>query len=289
MEKIKFFVNSWIFGDCAIERIIERVSNLGYDGIELVGEPDIYDGKKIKKLVSDAGISICSICGMFPGPEENDLRALAHPDKKQRHAAISYIKRCIDLAVQTDARSVLVVPGLVGRPEFFVSRENDFQLIVDSISHVCEYAEKNKIFLTIEPINRYEVGIINSISEAIEMAKKINHPRVKIMGDTFHMQIEEADGIPNAIRRAGKNWLYHLHAADNTRQAPGKGTMNWREILRALYDIKYTGVMSLEPLPKGASPYDARKGKIPEEILDKELSFALSYLKLQQDIVRQHI
>ena len=52
------------------------------------------------------------------------------------------------------------------------------------------------------------------------------------MGDTFHMQIEEGDGIPNAIRRAGNYWLQHLHAADNTREAPGMGTMPWREILR---------------------------------------------------------
>jgi len=239
---LQYFVNSWIFGDCRIERIIERVSRIGYDGIELVGEPDIYDGRKIKELASSSGIKICSICGMFPGPDKHDLRALAHPEEEQRKKAIHYIERCIDLAVATNARSVLVVPGLVGRPEFFTSKQ--------------------------------------------KMAKEINNPFVKIMGDTFHMQIEEADGIPEAIRRATGRWLYHLHAADNTREAPGRGTMNWRHIIRSLYDTNYTGVVSLEPLPKGASPYNARTGRIPEEKLDGELFFALSYLKLQEQIVK---
>ncbi len=289
MKQIKFFVNSWIFGDCEIEKVFERVSRIGYDGVELVGEPDIYDGKSIVKLASDYGLKICSICGMFPGPEKDDLRALAHPEEKERKKAIEYIKRCVDMAVVLNARSVLVVPGLVGMPEFFVSKEIDFETTVNSIAEAAQYAENNNIYLTIEPINRYEVGLINSINEAMTMAKKIDNVFVKIMGDTFHMQIEEPDGIPQAIRRAGGQWLYHMHAADNTRQAPGRGTMDWRNILRSLYDIDYTGVVSLEPLPKGASPYDARKGKIPAEILDKELVFALNYLKLQESIIREHL
>ena len=73
--------------------------------------------------------------------------------------------------------------------------------------------------------------------------------------------------------------------ADNTRQAPGMGTMNWKEIIRALYDIEFEGGISVEPLPSGSSPYDAREGNIPEKVLDKELSFGLKYLKLQEKIV----
>jgi D-psicose/D-tagatose/L-ribulose 3-epimerase len=105
------------------------------------------------------------------------------------------------------------------------------------------------------------------------------------MGDTFHMQIEEGDGIPNAIRRAGQHWLQHLHAADNTREAPGMGTVPWREVLRALYDIEYEGAVSLEPLPKGASPYDARVGSIPAENLDDELRTGLSHLRDMQRLI----
>jgi len=286
---IKFFVNSWIFGDVPLKEIIERVAGIGYDGIELVGEPETYQPKEVNVLIKDNGLSITSICGMHPGPEKDDLRALCHPESIERQKAIDYVKACIDLARGVGARSVLVVPSLVGRPQYFTSKEEDIKWAVDSLQKVSPYAEEMKIALTIEPINRYEVGLVNSIEDALRMAGKINNPYVRIMGDTFHMQIEEGDGIPNAIRRAGGEWLRHLHAADNTREAPGKGTMDWREILRALHDINYQGGISLEPLPKGAQPYEVRKGTIPKEVLDRELRFGLDYLRKQQEVATRYL
>jgi len=290
MEKrIKFFVNTWIFGNVILREVIERVSRLGYDGIELVGEPRIYKAREVNNLVKDYGMSVISICGMHPGPEKDDLRALSHFDRGERQKAIDYVRVCVDLALEVGAHSVLVVPSLVGRPEYFRSKEEDIKWAIDSLQKAGEYADDKKIVLTIEPINRYEVGLVNSIEDALRMAKRVDNPFVRIMGDTFHMQMEEGDGIPNAIRRAGGEWLRHLHAADNTREAPGKGTMSWREIIRALHDIDYQGGISLEPLPRGASPYEARKGTIPREKLDSGLKYGLVHLKREQEFVMGYI
>jgi len=280
-----FFVNNWIFGETSIDEVIKRVADIGFDGIELVGEPKIYKGSYVKKLIKDHNLKVCSICGMFPGPDKGDLRAACHPDPSERQKALDYIKACIDLAVEVGARSVLVVPSLVGQPSYFRSKKEDLEVSKEVMAKAAEYAQQNGILLTLEPINRYEVGLINSIEEAIEYCKDINNKYFRTMGDTFHMQIEEPDGIPNAIRRAGNYWFQHLHVADNTRRAPGMGTMPWREIIRALYDIEYEGAISCEPLPKGASPYDARKGKISAEKLDRELKKGLEFLKRENEII----
>lgn len=288
MKKIEFFVNTWVFGDAKLEEVVKRVAELGYDGIELVGEPKTYPAKEVNGLMKDSGLKVCSICGMFPGPDKNELRAICHPDAKERQKGIDYIKSCVDLALGIGAKSVLIVPGLVGQPGYFKSREEDWKFAVDSFAKAGEYAKDNRMSLTIEPINRYEVSLVNSIDDALKMTKQVNNPFVKIMGDTFHMQIEEGDGIPNALRRAGGEWLKHMHAADNTREAPGRGTMNWREILRALHDIDYQGGVSLEPLPRGASPYDARNGKIPKKQLDEGLKYGLEHLRREQENVLRH-
>ncbi|MDI3472159.1 MAG: hypothetical protein PWQ20_337 [Thermotogaceae bacterium] len=280
-----FFVNNWIFGDASIEEVIKRVTRIGFDGIELVGEPKLYKANYVKSLLEAHGLKVCSICGMFPGPDESDLRAACHPDPSERQKALDYIKSCIDLAAEVGARSVLVVPSLVGQPAYFRSKEEDLEVSKEVMVKAAEYAKETGILLTLEPINRYEVGLINSLDEAIEYCKDINNEYFRTMGDTFHMQIEEPDGIPNAIRRAGKYWFQHLHVADNTRRAPGMGTIPWREIIRALYDIEYEGAVSCEPLPKGASPYEARKGKIPAEKLDEELEKGLTFLKHEKEIV----
>ncbi len=281
-KEIKFFVNTWIFGNVSLREVVERAAAIGFDGIELVGEPKLYDAGEVRTLVEDKGLKVQSICGMHPGPEEGDLRALSHPDARERIKAIDYVKACVDLAKGVDARSVLVVPSLVGEPAHFVSREEDIRWAIDSLVKAGEYATDQDILLTIEPINRYEVGLVYSISDALAMAKAVDNDHVRIMGDTFHMQIEEGDGIPNAIRRAGGYWFQHMHVADNTREAPGMGTMPWREILRALHDIDYQGGISLEPLPKGASPYEAREGHIPREKLNAELRFGLEHLRATQ-------
>jgi sugar phosphate isomerase/epimerase len=222
---------------------------------------------------------------MHPGPDEGDLRLFSHPERAERKKAVDYVKACVELACGVGARSVLVVPSLVGQPKTFISREKDLDLAVEPLHEAAEFAGDQGILLTIEPINRYEVGLVHSVADAITLAKRVDHPACRVMGDTFHMQIEEGDGIPNAIRRAGGFWLQHLHAADNTREAPGLGTMPWREILRALYDINYEGGISMELLPKGSSPYDARNGKIPPEKLDRELKMGLSHLHELLDII----
>jgi len=53
---------------------------------------------------------------------------------------------------------------------------------IESLQKAGEYAEDKKIVLTVEPINRYEVGLVNSINGGLEMAKKVNNPFVRIMG-----------------------------------------------------------------------------------------------------------
>ena len=284
-KPLGIYVNNWIFGNATLAEVAMRASRLGFDGIELVGEPDDYEPSQVNRLMEEHGLRVLSICGMHPGPKPGDLRLLSHPDQKERVKAIDYIRSCVDLAKATNARSVLVVPSLVGQPTIMTSKVSDIQFAIDSLQIAGEYAARHQIILTIEPINRYEVSLVNSIDDAIEMAKAVDNEYVRIMGDTFHMQIEESDGIANAIRRAGGYWFQHLHVADNTRQAPGLGNMPWREIIRALHDIKYEGGISCEPLPKGKAPYDARDGNIPAKQLDRELEVGLTYLRREQEIV----
>ncbi|HBY98784.1 MAG: sugar phosphate isomerase/epimerase [Ardenticatenaceae bacterium] len=282
-DRIQFAVNSWIFGTAPLEEVVPRVARIGFDAIELVGEPDQYDVTHVGRLVADHGLRISSICGMHPGPTPGDLRLLSHPDAAERIRGIDYVKRCVDMTAALGARSVLVVPSLVGQPATLVSREDDIKVATEALAVTGAYAQANDVLITIEPINRYEVGLIFSLADAIAMAEAVDNPCVRVMGDTFHMQIEEADGLPNAFRRAGGYWLQHVHVADNTRQAPGMGTMPWREILRALHDIDYQGLMSLEPLPRGASPYEARQGRIPPAKQDAELEFGLDFLRDSQE------
>lgn len=128
-------------------------------------------------------------------------------------------------------------------------------------------------------IEMIQVTLVITLEDGIHMAKEIGRDNVRIVGDTFHMHLEEEIGIYNAIRKAGKGWLVHLHLGDNTREVPGRGCINWREIFIALNDIDYQEKISIEPLPHRLTPVEIFNGELDPDELDRELAFSLSYLK----------
>ena len=106
-------------------------------------------------------------------------------------------------------------------------------------------AEDCGVVLGMEVLNRYEGYMINTCQEGLDFIRAVDSPCVKVMLDTFHMNIEE-DNMAAAIRLAGKD-LCHLHLGEQNRQVPGKGSMPWAEIGQALRDINYQGAAVMEP------------------------------------------
>ena len=79
----------------------------------------------------------------------------------------------------------------------------------------------------------------------MKFVKEVDVPSVKVMLDTFHMNIEE-DSIGGAIR-ATKGLLGHFHTGECNRRVPGRGRTPWFEIAHALKDIGYKGNVCMEP------------------------------------------
>ncbi|HBF38985.1 MAG TPA: hypothetical protein DDW50_16915 [Firmicutes bacterium] len=276
MKQIKFSINSWIFGKASIDEIAAKAKEIGVDGLEISGESDTTDIKKVKEALKKNGLTAFSVSGNF----SEETRAFNHNELQYRNAAVEYGKKCVDMAVQLGAKRVLIVPSQVNKLNYFVSREVDWKNAVSSLCEVADYAKKQgNITIMLECVNKYEVNLVRTLEDGIKMAKDTQRDNVKIIGDTFHMQLEEESGIHNAIRRAGKDWLVHLHLGDNTREVPGKGCFNWKEIFLALNDIDYEAAVSFEPLPQRLTPAEIFSGALNQEELVKDLKFSLNYIK----------
>jgi D-psicose/D-tagatose/L-ribulose 3-epimerase len=100
------------------------------------------------------------------------------------------------------------------------------------------------VTLAIEPINRFEIDLINTCAQAKKMIKDVDHPNVKIHLDTFHMNIEEKS-FYDAIVLAGKD-LAHIHACENDRGAPGSGVIDWADVAKGLKKVGYKGECVIE-------------------------------------------
>ncbi len=129
-----------------------------------------------------------------------------------------------------------------------MDKEGDRARGVEGIHDIADFANDLGINLCIEVLNRFENHVLNTAAEGVAFVKDVGKSNVKVMLDTFHMNIEE-DSFGDAIRTAGP-LLGHFHTGESNRRVPGKGRMPWHEIGAALREINYTGAVVMEPFVK---------------------------------------
>jgi len=115
---------------------------------------------------------------------------------------------------------------------------------VASMKEVAEYAEQCGVTLGLEAVNRFECYLLNTTTELARFARAVDHPRCRVMYDTFHTHIEEKS-IPDAIR-ACADVLAHVHISENDRSTPGQGNVRWPETFDTLKEVGYDGWLMIE-------------------------------------------
>ena len=251
---MKYSISNWIYADEPLPVTFQRLQKYGYDGVELVGEPQRYDIQEVKALCQEFGLSVLSVLGWSIWPLERDL---AHPDSQMRQKALQYAAECVDLAVAVGAPLVVVIPASAGRTSPIgqpdsgkawkeaMAREWDYA--VESVKAAAAYAEERGVLIAIEPINRYESFLVNNVDQGLRFVQEVGSEVVKLHLDTFHMNIEDKD-LVEAVRKAGA-LLINMHISDSQRGPVGHGHTDFVAIIRALKQINYQGALTMEPLP----------------------------------------
>ena len=111
-----------------------------------------------------------------------------------------------------------------------------------------KYAEEKKVLLLLEPINRYETNVINTLAEGSDLIREIESQHLKLIPDTFHMNIEERS-LEESIVDAGA-YIGYIHFADSNRLSPGWGHIDFFKIVSALKKTNYIGAVGIEVLPQ---------------------------------------
>ncbi len=223
----------------------EKAARLGFDILEIGGKPlPDYTSQQIKALKECAknnGIELTA--GYGPSYDHN----IGAAEQAIRKNAKEWFERLFDVMAQLD---IHIIGGALYSywPIDFtkgVNKEEDWKRGVEGIQTLAPIAQKYDINLCMEVLNRFENHILNTAKEGTAFVKEVNMSNVKVMLDTFHMNIEEVS-IGDAIRTAG-DLLGHFHTGECNRMVPGKGRTPWREIGEALRDVKYDGTVVMEP------------------------------------------
>ncbi|MDR0475999.1 MAG: sugar phosphate isomerase/epimerase, partial [Treponema sp.] len=190
----------------------------------------------------DSGLVLSG--GYGPRPEEN----IASPDAGVVQHAFDVWKRTFDVLAMLHIS--VVGGGLYSYwPVNFdkpFNKEEDLKRSVDGMRKLGEIAAGYGITLGMEALNRFEGYLLNSAAEALAYVKAVGLENVKVMLDTFHMNIEE-DNLIDAIKSSGPH-LGHFHIGEVNRRPPRAGSrIDWPAIGRALREINYPGAVVMEP------------------------------------------
>lgn len=239
---------------CVQEQVIEGLTleqkwdvaqSWGFDGIELRGRGDGAFAARLPDLerAAAAGVVMPTVCvemSHFIGAFDDELRADAVAQMSQQLRVIAAIG---GRGAMTPASW-----GMFSRrlPPFDPPRstDDDTRVLVDSLGTLGELAAAEGVALFLEPLNRYEDHMVNTLADAARLVRLVGLDSVRIAADTYHMNIEEAD--PAASLLDAGAFIGHIQASDSNRMEPGAGHIDWALFGATVQAIGYNGPIALE-------------------------------------------
>lgn len=238
-------VNTWVWTspltDETLEPLARRAADLGYDALELplesIGD---WDPLRTRSVLDGLGLGAVVIGAMGPG---RSLLARAGDVT----ATQDYLRACLDAA--EIVRSP-VVAGPFYAPTGVTWRMDDGERagaigeLRENLAPLAREAADRGLILAIEPLNRYETSVLNTVEQSLDALEPLLGAGVGLALDTYHLNIEEKRP-DDAIRAAGSA-IAHVQVCGSDRGAVGDDHTDWPGILRALDDAGYRGVLGLE-------------------------------------------
>ena len=222
--------------------LLYKAKAFGFDILEIcVEDPDAIDAASIRAHADKAGVAL-TICGAF-GPS----RDLSSEVATVRQNGLAYLKRCVDFAALLGSPFVSgPMYAAVGATRMLDAsdRAAHWARAVANLRTAAAYAAERSVKLAIEPLNRFETDLVNTVDQGLGLVADVGAGNVGLLLDTFHMNIEEKD-IPSAIRRANGH-IVEFHACSNDRGTPGEDHLPWNAIADALRDVQYEGPVVIE-------------------------------------------
>ena len=216
-----------------------KIAEAGADGVELPLFGLDVDPGEIRRTCEQSGLALtmCSVNPAGANPIGDD------PDERRR--AVEHWQGALRLAAEAGAETMAgptcsPVGLLPGRRR----TEQEWRRAVEFHQQLGPTLDETGLTLALEPLNRFETYFLNTAEDAVRLCEEIGHPRIGILLDTFHSNIEDKS-VAAAYRHCGSH-LKHVHTCENDRGIPGSGHIEWTEVLKAVRDTGYDSWLTIE-------------------------------------------
>jgi len=224
------------------------IKSIGFECFEIDGKVLTENTEEVKRAIQESGIPVSTACGGYRGWIGDFI-------EEKRLNGLEDLKAIIH-ALKEVGGSGVVVPAAWGMFTFRLppmvsprSHEGDINTIIASLKELDGVAKECGIYIYLEPLNRYQDHMINTIQDAVDIIKQGKFEMVKITGDFYHMSIEE-DDISESLIKYSK-YFGHIHIAENHRYQPGTGSIDFRRHINTLKKIGYHGAVVNEGRIRG--------------------------------------
>ncbi|WP_261305963.1 sugar phosphate isomerase/epimerase family protein [Paenibacillus andongensis] len=221
--------------------LLRQIKAWGFDGVELAADSmERSDAVTFRELLDELNLGRTTIAALDANIADPASRNLI-----LRKNAVEVLKKALDHTHILGAE-LLCGPLFQGLGRFSGKgpQPDEWQYAVETLREVGEYAQSLGIRMALEPLNRFEMYMVNTMEAGLRFVKEVDLPNVGLLADTHHSNIEEGN-VVDAWREAA-SYIYHVHISENHRGVPGTGHAIPQDIFDLLVDLDYDKWVSIE-------------------------------------------
>ncbi len=249
----KFSLCNEVLAGMPFAKQCEAAARMGYQGLEIApftlsGSPETLSSReaaRIRAMVESFGLEVTGLHWLLVKPEG---LSLTDPDAALRARTLEVMKRITGLCAELGGR--VLVHGSP-RQRQITEGESKGQALARlqaALSAVAETAAAHGLTYCLEPLSAHETPLINTVAEAVELIRAVDHPGLRTMIDCSAAGLGERESVPELMDRWLPTGLIgHIQVNDPNRRGPGQGEMKFAPILAALRRHGYGGAIGVEP------------------------------------------
>lgn len=225
--------------------LIGKAKALGLDGIELA----TFNFTAFPATAARRELEAQAMPGILCSALVGEM-SLATDDAALRAQSVEFLKAGVRATAEAGL-SLFIGPfcSAVGYLPGRRRTADEWARCVDGLRELGRYSDQFGVRVAVEPLNRFETFFLNTAADALSLCEEVAHPRIGILYDTFHANIEEKNQAA-AIRLLGRH-IFHVHTCENDRGIPGTGPIDWSGVIGALKEIGYDDWLVIESFGPG--------------------------------------
>lgn len=238
-------------------RVCHRIAELGYTGLEiapftlapLITEVSAERRAQLRKQAESAGVQIIGLHWLLAKTNGFHLTSSDRSVRKKTGDYLAELARCA-----ADLGGDILVLGSPAQRKIPDGHtlEQAVEFALDSLTHCLPALTETGVNLCLEPLTPKETDFMNTAADAVELIRRLSHPKVKLHLDVKAMTAEPKSA-PDTIRDFAAH-AYHFHANDPNLRGPGFGDTDFKPIFAALTESGYSGWVSVEVFDYSPDP-----------------------------------